>query len=109
MVNGGLDMVGGAGTIFINLRKVAKVGAATVEDLIKLHGGKNSVTIENATQKIRYDLAGKAHGGVETPHMQIYNKNYVNGVQKSISRASKEAIKMTPKDFNIVLKYLTNQ
>ncbi|MEI6697289.1 MAG: RHS repeat-associated core domain-containing protein, partial [Bacteroidota bacterium] len=87
----------------------AKEGAATVEDLIKLNGGKNSVTIENATQKIRYDLAGKAHGGVATPHMQVYNKNFVNGVVKSVTRASKEAIPMMQKDLKIVTKFLKGQ
>ncbi|HEV7781427.1 MAG TPA: RHS repeat-associated core domain-containing protein [Chitinophagaceae bacterium] len=78
-------------------------------DLIKLNGGKNSVTIETATQKIRYDLGGKAHGGVPTPHMQVYNKNFVDGVQKSVSRAGKEAIPMTQKDMEVVRKFLTGQ
>jgi RHS repeat-associated protein len=85
------------------------VGAKTVQKLIKLNGGKNSVTIENATQIIRYDLAGKAHGGVPTPHMQIYNKNFVNGVVKSVTRASKTAVQMTRQDFEIVVKFLTGQ
>jgi len=78
-------------------------------NLVKMNGGKNSVTIETATQKIRYDLLGKSHGGVATPHMQVYNKNFVDGVQKSVSRASKEAIPMTQKDLNLVRKFLTGQ
>jgi Bacterial toxin 24 len=90
----------------------AKGGGSLVDDaanLVKMNGGKNSVTIETATQKIRYDLAGKAHGGVPTPHMQVYNKNFVDGVQKNVSRESKEAIPMTQKDLDLVRKHLTGQ
>jgi hypothetical protein len=77
--------------------------------LIKLNGEKNSVTIHTATQVIRYDLAGKAHGGVATPHMQVYTKNFVDGVLRSISRASKEAIPMTQKEMEVVRAFLTGQ
>ena len=81
--------------------------AIAAEDLIKLNGGKNSVAIETATQKIRYDLAGKAHGGVPTPFIQMYDKNFGNGVVKSVSRDSKTAIPMTQQDLEIVSKFLT--
>ncbi|WP_324713230.1 RHS repeat-associated core domain-containing protein [Flavobacterium columnare] len=89
--------------------QITKKGKDLVEqgaDLVKKNGGKNSVTIETATQKIRYDLAGKAHGGVPTPHMQVYNKNFVDGVQKSVSRATRDAIPMLQKDIRLIRKYL---
>jgi hypothetical protein len=78
-------------------------------ELIKMNKGRNSVTMETATQRIRYDLAGKTQGKVPTPHMQVYNKNFVNGELKSITRASKHALPMTKKDMDIVRKFLNEQ
>ncbi|MBE9599494.1 polymorphic toxin type 24 domain-containing protein [Pedobacter sp. MC2016-24] len=63
-----------------------------------LNGGKNSVTIRTVDKQIRYNLAGKSHGGVPMPYSQVYIKNMVNGVQKSITRETKHAQPVTQQE-----------
>jgi RHS repeat-associated protein len=84
---------------------MTKTLAQQADELVVLNG-KNSLTLRTPSRQIRYDLAGKSHGNVPTPHIQIYNKNFVNGVLKNVSRASKEAIPMTQKDLRLIRKYL---
>lgn len=96
-------------TSTVNEASIGQDLAEQANELVKLNGGKNSVTIETSTQKIRYDSAGRSHGGVATPHKQIYNKNIVNGVQRSATRASKNTHPMTQEDLDLVRKFLTSQ
>jgi RHS repeat-associated protein len=87
-------------------KKLAPTIKEQAEKLIPANGGKNSVTIKTPTQQIRYDLAGKAHGGIPTPHKQIYNKNSVDGILKSITRASKVAEPITQEEIRLIKNYL---
>jgi len=70
--------------------------------------GKNSVTIQTPDKQIRYDLAGASHNGIETPHLQVYKKNFVDGVMLSKSKASKDPVPMTQQDLRNVIRYFQN-
>ncbi|MBL8013328.1 MAG: hypothetical protein JNN05_05720 [Candidatus Omnitrophica bacterium] len=85
---------------------LAKTLSQQVDEIIKLNGGKNSVTLRSSTKQIRYDIAGQPHGGVPTPHKQIYLKNFVDGVLRNFSRESKKAYAMTQQEIRMVRKYL---
>ena len=72
----------------------------------ELNEGRNSVTIGTPDKQVRYDLAGKQHGDVPTPHTQVYNKNFVNGVQRNISKATKHPTPITQQEIRLIRKYL---
>lgn len=72
------------------------------------NGGKNPVTLRTPNKQIRYDLDGAPHNGIETPHKQVYNFNFVNKVVRSISKAEKNPEAFTKQDMRIVRKFFAN-
>jgi RHS repeat-associated protein len=70
--------------------------------------GKNSVFIRTTKGAIRFDLVGRVHGKVPTPHLQKYKNNYVDGVLRSVSRDGTEAIPMTQDHIRLVRNYLNS-
>jgi len=76
------------------------------KSLVPLNNGKNTIILRTPTKQIRFDLAGKAHGNIPTPHKMIYNKNFFEGQLRSVSRASKEVELMTQQDIRMIRKYL---
>jgi hypothetical protein len=75
----------------------------------ELNSGLNSVNIEIENGLIRYDLDGKAHGAIQTPHKHFYQKNKVNGVVKSLSKMDKNPEEMNQQDIRTVRKFKENE
>jgi len=84
-----------------NMRTVQEKAAALSNFI-----GKNSVSLRSGKGLKRFDLVGRAHGGVPTPHVQAYKNNLVNGVVRSVSRDGKKAAEMTQRDLRMVINYL---
>ena len=88
--------------------EIAKTAVPTVKEqatALSEKTGTNSITLRTPSRQIRYDLVGKDHGKIPTPHVQIYQKNFVGGELKSISRASKNADHATQQDIRLIRKY----
>jgi len=68
--------------------------------------GKNSISLRSGRGLKRFDLVGRSHGGVPTPHVQAYKNNYVDGVIRNVSRVSKKADEATMQDIRMIVNYL---
>lgn len=67
--------------------------------------GKNSITINTVRGHIRYDLAGKAHNFIETPHKFIYTRHTGSNGLINFSKP-KNPTPITAQDLRIIRNYL---
>lgn len=73
----------------------------------ELNGNKTRVTIKEADKWTHYDLAGAAHKGVETPHVQFSYPNLNPHTGQVFFNKDKEFVRpMTAEDLDVVVKYL---
>ncbi len=75
----------------------------------ELNEGLNSVSINLENALIRYDLDGKAHAEIDTPHKHTYQKNKVNGIVKNLSKTHKMPEPADQQDLRTVRKFKENE
>ncbi|MCX7512677.1 RHS repeat-associated core domain-containing protein [Frateuria sp. STR12] len=92
----GAELAGGAS-------KSLKEQAA---DLISKNGGRNRVAIETPAQKIEIDLAGKSHGGIETPHVKVSQRNLNAPNQPAYNTKSAQVRSATQEDIDMAKNHL---
>ena len=75
-------------------------------ELVPLNANRHRVTLRSPSQKMEVDLAGKAHGGVPTPHTKISPRNYKAPNQPAYNTKNAPVRSATQQDIRIVRKYL---
>ncbi len=76
--------------------------------LVPKNNGQNRVSVNTSNGKVNYDLAGKDHGGVPTPHKQTYTRhtNPNNPAESSVTRDSRQATPMSQQDVRTARRVL---
>ena len=87
----------------------AKRGSRSLADLVGKNGGKNRVTLRSPSQKMEVDLAGKAHGGVPTPHAKVSPRNPHAPNQPAYNTKGAPVIEATQQDIRTVRRFLERQ
>jgi len=75
-------------------------------DLVPRNGGRHRVTLRSPSQKMEVDLAGKAHGGVPTPHTKISPVNPRAPKQPAYNTKGAATEASTQQDIRTVRRYL---
>jgi RHS repeat-associated protein len=75
-------------------------------ELVEANGGKNRVEIRSPSQMHQTDLAGKSHGGVETPHTKVSQRNTNAPNQPAYNTKSSQPVSSTQQDIRNARNYL---
>lgn len=75
-------------------------------ELVAKNGGKNRVTMRSPSQKVETDLSGKSHGGIETPHTKISERNVNAPNQPAYNTKSATVQPSTQQDIRTARRYL---
>lgn len=78
-------------------------------DLVPLNGGRNRITLRSPSQQMEVDLAGKAHGGVPTPHTKVSPLNPRAPNQPAYNTKNSPVEPATQQDIRTVRRFLERQ
>jgi len=96
-----------------NADDVARGGSKSLKDqaadLIPQNANKNRATLRSPGQKMEVDLAGKSHGGVQTPHTKISPRNSKAPNQPAYNTKSSPVRPATQQNIRTVRKFLKRQ
>ncbi|MEJ1338509.1 MAG: polymorphic toxin type 24 domain-containing protein [Candidatus Sedimenticola sp. (ex Thyasira tokunagai)] len=90
-------------------KKVPKSLKDQAADLIPQNANKHRVTLRSPSQKMEVDLAGKAHGGIPTPHTKVSPRNYKAPNQPAYNTKNAPVRDATQQDIRTVRRYLERQ
>lgn len=108
---------GGAGLAIKASREAAEAATKSVPkslkdqaaDLIPQNANRHRVTLRSPSQKMEVDPAGKAHGGIPTPHTKVSPRNYKAPNQPAYNTKNAPVRPATQQDIRTVRRYLERQ
>jgi hypothetical protein len=94
------------GSVPAGTKKTAGTLTDQAADLVKLNAGKNRVVLHSPSIKMEVDLAGKAHGGVPTPHTKVSPLNPKAPNQPAYNTKNAPFVPATQQDIRTVRRFL---
>jgi hypothetical protein len=96
-----VPIVGDGGKIGKYAARLSKSLGEQAAELVAKNGGKARVTLRSPSVKYEVDLAGKAHGGVPTPHTKVSPRNPVAPKQPAYNTKGSPVRPSTQDDMKI--------